>query len=192
MQNYIVTISRTYGSGGKAIGRKISELLGIPYCNRELLELDSTEPEEKLTFSLKKDSVASEASDPVFITDDQHFHIQSEKIRILADQGPCVIVGRCADHILEGRENLIKIFIHASQRNCMRRIMKLYEFLPDEAKAAIASVNRERSAYYQYYTGKEWHRPDQYGLCLDSGALGIDESAEFLCDYIKRYLKAAQ
>lgn len=189
MKNYIVTISRTYGSGGKAIGKLLSQRLSIPYCNRELLEMETDYTDEKLSFSLASNG-DSDQEEPLFKTDDRMFEYQSARIREIADKGSCLIVGRCADHILAGRDNLIKIYIYASQRNCMRRIMNLYGFYPEEAKAAIASANRERAAYYKHYTGKEWHLPQQYDLCIDSGVLGFEDCAGLIEDYIARRLKA--
>lgn len=176
----IITIARSYGSGGKEIGRALAKELGIKYYGRELFE--ASENEDSIYSgddeSMRKFSLGET---------DELFKRQSELIRNAAEQGDCVIVGRCADFVLRDRTDVIKIYLYAPPRECMRRVIRLYELNPEDAKELIRSMNKTRGDYYLYNTGQEWSDPMHYDICLNTAGLGTERCIEILRCYIKAY-----
>lgn len=187
---YIITISRTYGSGGKEIGKALAEALGIKYYGREFLkpqiENDFDDDESvRLSLSLKGDEID-------FETEDKKYDFQSKMIADLAKTESCVFVGRCADYVLRDMDNLIKIYIHARPRYCLRRVMRLFELNPDDAKSLIYSMNKSRGEYYKYHTKQDRDNAANYDLCLDISDFSTEESVDFLKDFIERKLKSLE
>ena len=183
---YAVTIARTYGSGGKEIGKEIARKLGIDYYSHRSLSDEHTNDyvdDEAITYSLviKDGEVDFEAEDKVFKS-------QSEAIRSIAAEKSCLIIGRCADFVLEGCSNLVKIFITASPRDCMRRVMHLYELNPEDAKSLIHTMNKSRGEYYLYHTGRSRDNAENYDLSINVSGLGIEESADIIIEFIKKKL----
>lgn len=204
MKNFVVTISRSYGSGGKVIGKQLAEELGIGYYDREIINIaadDSgisetlfAENDENVKFSLFKSAEPRYKDDiidpgePKFVSDDNLFNYQAKAIKRLADTKSCVIVGRCGDYILKDHENVVRIFITAPDRACLRRIMELYSQNPEDAKSLIKSTNKQRSSYYKHYTGNEWNDPKNFDMCLNSDSLGFDGTVQMIKSYIKAKL----
>lgn len=190
MKNYIITIARSYGSGGKRIGKQLAKELEIPYHGRELSEflLDSDPSvldamDETLDYSLKTSGRHSLTDDPVFVSDDKLFEHQSNVIRTLAEKESCVIVGRCADYVLRDFENVIRIYLYAPLRYCMKSVMDLYSLYPDDAKQLIASMNKSRDDYYKYYTDQSRDNASNYDLCLNTGVLGFEKTIQMIINY---------
>ena len=183
---FAVTIARTYGSGGKEIGKEIAKNLGIDYYNHRSLSDEHTNDyvdDEAISYSLviKDGEVDFEAEDKVF-------KAQSEAIRRIAAEKSCLILGRCADYVLEDYDNVIKIFITASPRDCMRRVMRLYELNPEDAKSLIHTMNKSRSEYYSYHTGRFRDNATNYDLSINVSGFEIEESAKIITEFIKRKL----
>lgn len=182
--NRVVTVSREFGSGGREVGVKLAEALGIPFYDKELISMaaDDMEIAEEAFRRYDEHIVEDDSLDRRFHhafseiytipMSDQIFLAQSNVIRRLAAHGPCVIVGRCADMILEDSVNL---FIYSKMK---RRVARLLELEPGsterEMERRIREVDRKRKDYYQYYTGNTWGRSQNYHLCLDSGLVGVD------------------
>lgn len=193
MKSYpIITIGRQYGSGGREIGRAVAERLGIPYYDNELITMAAEEsgfaPElfrnadknasNSFLFSLSMYGVAT--GNFTMPLADRVFLIQSDIIRKVAAEGPCVIVGRCADYILRDEPNCLSVFFHAPLAFRMQHAVAHYEVEEAVVKEEITKTDKKRSVYYLHFTGGKWGQGDQYQLTLDTGALGIDTAAEIL------------
>ena len=189
MKKYVITISREYGSGGHDIGKRLAGLLGVPFYDREIVELtaqkhgldaaDLQEMEDKsrtpLPFGLGGMGVNPDSADRLFI-------LQSQTIIGLAKQ-PCVIVGRCADFVLRDHPDRISFFIYSSMKQRLDNAKKQAEAYKNAGLREIEKMDRRRAAYYKYHTGQEWGKPSNYHLCVDSGVLGMataDALAAFL------------
>lgn len=202
--NLIIAIGRQYGSAGRHIGEELAKKLGIPFYDNELIKLAAEksglahhvvdQADEKATNSLLYTLAMGSSfwggnahiafdmpiNDKLFIT-------QSDIIRGIADGGPAVIVGRCADYVLREYPNLIKVFIHASLDFRAQHVAELHNITPDKAKDVIVKTDKRRSNYYNYYTGQKWGKIDNYDLSLDSSKLGIETTAEMLYQYVEFY-----
>ncbi len=191
----IITISREFGSGGREIGFRLAKNLGIPFYDRELMSRaaeDSNIAEDVFHANDEKIAHMKRKNDSEYITvapyspvyeipvSDQLFVIQSKIIRLIAQEGSCVIIGRCSDVIIE---NSFRVFVTASLKKRMERLIAL-EKEPDvdirKMEAHIRDVDRRRREYYQYYSGNEWGKPKNYDLCLNSGTLGVAGCVEMI------------
>ena len=191
MKKKIVTISRQYGSGGRYIGKKLSEKLGIPCYDEKLIDMVAkesgfaqdfvAEKGERMTGSLLF-NIASSLSfaNNVFSTNngvtlqDEIYFTQNRIIKELADKGPCVIVGRCADYILREREDCLNVFIFADNESKIERAEKYFNITREEAPAVLKKKDKARANHYKYYTDQEWGMASNYDLCLNSGLIGIE------------------
>ena len=190
MQKKIVTISRQYGSGGRYIGKKLSEKLGSPCYDEKLIDMVAkesgfaqdfvAEKGERMTGSLLF-NIASSLSyannvfsgNGVSLQDEIYF-IQNKIIKDLAEKGSCVIVGRCADYILRERDDVLNVFIHADMASKINRAVTYFGITEDQAPALLKKKDKARSNHYKYYTDQDWGMASNYDLSLNSGALGID------------------
>ena len=103
----------------------------------------------------------------------------------IADEGPCILVGRCADYALESYKNVVSVFIHADMSARIRRIARIYDLTDAKAKERIVKTDKSRASYYNYYTNKKWSNADSYELCLTSSELGIDGTAQAIINYVQ-------
>lgn len=198
----IVTIGRQYGSGGKEIGRRLAEELGVPFYDEELAEAvaeaSNVHPDvvksadEKATNSFLYSLVAgglrgvNDAIQYEMPINDKVFINQSKYIKEIAKDGGCVIVGRCADYVLDGNPDLFRVFLFSDMESKIARIMKLYGMNEKQAKDAIVKTEKTRRTYYNYYTDRTWGDMSSYDLCLNVGKIGIDESIEIIKDYVTK------
>lgn len=190
--NKVITISREYGSGGRELGIKLSEAFGIPFYDKELIALAAQDGKvEKSILQINDEvspdltSYSSYAVPPHYQIAMSHqiFDLQSKVIRELAAKGPCVIVGRCADSILDDSFNL---FIYSDIKYRVQRKREIdRDTPPAKMEEFIRSIDKKRKEYYEYYTGKIWGMASHYHLCLDSGLVGIDGCLETALAYIK-------
>ena len=186
--NRVITISREFGSGGRTIGRKVAEKLGIPCYDAEIIEKIAEESGYSGDYIRKEGEGASDrwlsnlfsnrAMGPT--NQDTIWVIQSRIIRELAEKGPCVIVGRCADYVLRGQADLLNVFIHADPQKRADRIVREYGEREASPLERIREKDRRRAAYHRFYTDLKWGHAQNYHLCLDSGVLGIDKCAELI------------
>jgi len=192
MENYIITVARGFGTGGKQISLKLAEKLGIqcyenriPYLASKLSGIDETEfmlVDEKLKSSgigrkLKElpMQILPHPQTERFKSEDRLFDYQAEIIRQLSETESCVIVGKCADYILKDRKNVISVYIEAPRDYCVQRIMKRMHCGEFQAHALISQTDQYRAEYYKYYThGNSWPRPENYDMVLNSARLGED------------------
>lgn len=211
-KQYVIVIGRKYGSGGREIGERLAKILGIPLYDKTILgkvaeeqkiddsrlrEMDEYLNAHRFTnigLQLKKTtfnpSSLFEAHPEGIIDREKVFQWQSDVIRKLAEAGPCIIIGRCADEVLKDHPNLISLFITAPLAVREGRIRQLYPDLPGEKNQSfreyINQTDRLRSHYYNYHTGRDWGDIRNYEMVLDSSKLGVPGTADFLAEYIKR------
>ncbi len=199
MEKTIVTISREFGSGGRSIGRAVAEKLGIPFYDKELVEQIALESgfapkfvEENGEHS-PSGSLFSYAFAPQGVpgimnglsTADFLWNVQCSVILQLAEKGACVIVGRNADYILKDRENVLNVFIHAPIEYRADRIVRLYGESEKAPEQRLQEKDKRRKVNYQHYTGRNWGAAENYDISLNSGALGIEQCADIICEVIK-------
>lgn len=200
--NTIITIGRQYGSGGREIGMKLAEAYGIKCYDRDLLQLAAKEsglcedifnhydekPTNSFLYSLVMDTYLvggySSASFLDMPINHKVFLAQFETIKNIANKGPCVIVGRCADYALAEYKNCASIFIHADIHWRIKRISQLLNVSEDKAKEIIHKTDKRRSSYYNYYSNKKWGEAKGYKLSIDSSVVGIDDTVQLIQDYI--------
>ncbi|WP_333678113.1 cytidylate kinase-like family protein [Muricomes intestini] len=203
MENYVITIARGFGSGGKEIAIKLGERLGISCYERQLLTMASdqsgideglfVETDERLRGKyianwLRKIPFTAvlEPNEKDFVSDINLFNIQAELIRSLAKSESCIIVGKCADHILKDYKNVISLYVEAPRSACVKSIMNKMYISEERANQLIHSTDRYRAQYYNYYTGgKDWTNPINYDLILNSNRIGRDNCVEVIMEYIK-------
>lgn len=201
---YVITIDRLYGSGGRIMGRRLSEELGIPFYDEEILKMASEESavsenlfrlnDEKagsnlfframggLNSSLEEPSVDDDVASP-----ENLFRFQARMIRKVAAEQPCIIMGRCADFILtaEGTENLIRLFVYADIQTCIRRTMEVDGVDTKEALRRVNRISRQRKDYYKYYTGKDWEDMTNYDLPINASMLEPDAAVQLVKEYLR-------
>ena len=196
MGNKIITVSRQFGSGGRTIGRLAAEKLGIPCYDQELIEKIAKESglaeeyvEERGEHLPSSNWIANALavrSVSGMINEDQLWSTQCRVILDLAEQGPCVIVGRCADHILKDKHDLLRVFIHAPIEKRAERIINVYgEKKEVSIEKRINDKDKRRKAYYQLYTDCEWGVAENYDVSLNSAAFGIEKCADFIVELYK-------
>ena len=204
MSKFVITIGRQSGTGGREIGMKLAEKLGVKCYDKELITraakesglaeeiIDSHDekPNKSFLYSLVMDSYDMGLGGGYTDIPLSHkvFLAQLNAIKQIADEESCVIVGRCADYALEGRENLIRVFVTGEEEHKIARLEKTYNLNADDAKSLMKKKDKERSSYYNYYSNKDWGKADSYDLCISSTLLGVEGSVECLYNIIKHVL----
>ena len=193
MKKVVITIGREFGSGGREIGIKLSEKLNIPFYDKKLIlhTAEKTNLEESI---IEKHD--EQHSFPVFSSSnifdiyqmpmsDRIYIAQADVIRDLAEKESCIIVGRCADFILDDNPDVFKVFITAPMKDKIERKRPLLEGKSDaEIRAHIAKIDKKRAKYYTYYTDRTWGSAATYNLCVDSSKVGIDGAVELIASAI--------
>lgn len=198
----IVTIGREFGSGGRVIGEKLAEKLGVRCYDKELLTLAAKEsgmckelfethdekPTNSFLYSLVMDTYSLGYTTSSFVDmpiNHKVFLAQFDTIKNLASRESCVVVGRCADYALADYPNVTTAFICANMEDRIKRICRLYEKDPDKAKDMIVKTDKKRANYYNYYSSKKWGDARSYHLCLNSSMLGIEGTVDAILEYLK-------
>lgn len=200
--NTIITIGRQFGSGGREIAETIAKKLDIPMYDKEMLaiaakdsgicqelfESHDEKPTNSFLYSLVMDTYSIGYSANTYMDmpiNHKVFLAQFDAIKRIANEGPCVLVGRCADYALESYPNCLSVFIHADLDARVQRIARMYDLTTAKAKDMIVKTDKKRSTYYNYYTNKKWSSAESYELCLDSSKLGIQGTADAIISYIE-------
>ncbi len=202
MKNFVITIARGFGSGGRDIGMRLSKELGIPCYDRQIITMASDksgidesiflETDEKLRGKyianwlrrIPVDNVI-EPTEKDFVSDINLFNIQAQIIRGLARTESCIIIGKCADYILRKYPNVISIYIEATRDECVKSIKEKMHVSTERANQLIHSTDKNRAKYYNYYTGGEdWTNPTNYDLVLNSGRIGREKCVELIKDFV--------
>lgn len=196
----IVTISRQCGSGGHSIGEKLSKELGIPLYDREIIEMTAKESgltnefieesNERITNSV----LFNIANSMTYATQvfsggtvslvDEVFFIQCRVIKELAERGPCIFVGRCADYVLKERDDILNVFVHADKEFRVERFAKNNQCSEKEAEIAIKKRDKGRQNYHKYYSDREWGKSENYDLIFNSQKIGIDTCVKIIADVV--------
>ncbi|MDO4632878.1 MAG: cytidylate kinase-like family protein [Eubacteriales bacterium] len=192
MKHQIITISREFGSGGRTIGKQLAQKLGIPCYDEEIINQIAEESGLTKEFIRESGEYAPSGSwlgNALTGRDlygrsinDAVWNLQKSVIQQLAEQGDCVIVGRCADYILRETADCLTVFIHASLEKRAERIVKVYGEREESPKKRLQDKDRRRKAYYQFYTDVKWGDVRNYQITLDSGVIGIEKCVEILAD----------
>ena len=201
MKPYIITIARQYGSGGKTVGKMLSDRLHIPFYNREIITMASEDSginavlftDERLKPDLitrlksryKGNLPLPNDSSKAYLRDDALFDYQEKIIRQLADQGPCVLIGRCADYVLKGRPDVVRVFVHADADFCLEQAMKVDSLPEEEVVRKIAEIDEYRAKYYKHHAGHDWYDARNDDISLNSGVLGFDGVVEEIIQYME-------
>lgn len=187
-QGAVITIAREHGSAGKRIGQMAAEKLGIPCYYKELVALAAQESGLAQEFISGINSDENAVMRELYLTTDpvkRAVAAQEKAIRHIADAGSCVIIGRSADYVLRGYQNVVRIFIYAPKSYREKKIMEMYGDSPEAAKKSIARSDAARSAYYKSVSGQEWGNPHGYELCIDA-SVGEEAAADLICSYIRQ------
>ncbi|MCR5789680.1 MAG: cytidylate kinase-like family protein [Lachnospiraceae bacterium] len=201
--NHIITISRAFGSGGSEIAGKLAKRLNIKYYDKDLLKRAAEEsgmaheifenhdekPTSSFLYNLVMDTYSfSYGSSPYVEMPISHkvFLAQFETIKNIAKEGPCIIVGRCADYALAEMDNVINLFIYADLDARVERISKKYNMTSEKAREMIQKKDKQRANYHNFYSSFKWGKADTYDLCIDSHILGIEGTVSFLEEYVRR------
>ena len=201
-ENLIITIGRQFGSGGREVAKKVAEMLDINFYDKELIALAAKESglseelfegiedmsSNSLLYSLVMGIQSGNGSyyryGDVFNSDGL-FRVQSQVIRELAEKGPCVVVGRCADYILREQPKLLNVFIHAEPECRIKRICELHNINEKDAAATMKKTDKRRGSFYNFYTSQTWGNVNNYHLAVNTSKLGIEGAAQLIVDATK-------
>ncbi len=198
----IVTIGRQYGSGGLEIGAKLAEKLGVKIYGKEMLkraaqesglaeelfEAHDEKPTNSFLYSLVMGNYTlsySGSGRTELPINHKVFLAQFDTIKNIAKEGPCVLVGRCADYALEELDNVVTVFIYSDMDARIERICKRLGLPESKAKDIIQKTDKKRANYYNYYTNKQWGDTSSYDLCINSAKTGVDGTVEALLEYVR-------
>lgn len=193
----IITISREFGSGGRLIGRRLAEKLDVPYYDKELLDriaeesgfcremMEDAEKKAKNSFlySLASAMGTGESGPESLSLNERFFLAQFDTIKKIADEGSCVIVGRCADYILRGMKEATHVFIYAEEADKIKRAVQEYGVPEDSVKKIMKDTDKARANYYAYHTGRKWGEHVNYNLSIDSGYIEIEDIVDLIIKY---------
>lgn len=203
--NTIITIGRQFGSGGREIGQKLAENFGIKYYDKELLSRAAKDsgfceemiqnhderPTNSFLYNLVMDTYSFGYNSSFVDMPISHkvFLAQFDTIKKIASEGPCVIVGRCADYALQDYQNCLNIFIHSDEKFKVKYIMNRFDDITTEQKAIdmMNKKDKQRQSYYNYYTSKKWGRADNYDLSINSSILGIDGTVKLITQFVEDF-----
>ena len=204
--NTIITIGRQFGSGGREIGEKLAEHFGIKCYDKELLSRAAKEsgfceemiqnhderPTNSFLYNLVMDTYSFGYNASSFVDmpiSHKVFLAQFDTIKKIANEGPCVIVGRCADYALADYDNVLNLFIHGNEECKIKRLKERFDDITtdDKAREMMNKKDKQRQSYYNYYSSKKWGRADSYDLCINSSILGIDGTVKFIIQYIEDF-----
>lgn len=196
----IITISREFGSGGRTIGKMVAEKLGIPFYDKELVDHIALQSGFAPTYIEEHGEHAPSGSMFAYAFAPQGAHggvsglstadflwsVQCKVILQLAEEGPCVIVGRNADYILKDRTDCLHVYIHANADYRAKRIVQLYGSSEKSPEARLQEKDKRRRVNYHHYTGRTWGTAQNYDMCLNSSKLGIDACADLIVSIINQ------
>jgi len=204
--NFVITIGRQFGSGGRELGMCLAKKLGIAYYDKELLLEAAKKAGVSEEFFKRSDEKFPKFLNGIFsfsmgynpytvytgstsISDDNLYRAMSDLIHSLAEESSCVIVGRSSDYVLRDHPRCINVFVHAPIEECVKRIMNRGDSLTEQQARSLAEkTNKLRASYYNFYTDKTWGDAKTYDLTVDSSKMPMDDVADVVCDYVRRRL----
>lgn len=199
----IITISRQYGSGGREIGQKLAESFGIPFYDNELISRAAKESgfaestfenaesraSNSLLYSIARGMTSFGTQDIGFSNlslDDRIYIAQANVIRKVASEGPCVIVGRCADYILRKMDNVINVFVWADMKFRVERSIRIDHMPENRIEEELIKLDKRRANYHNFHTSEKWGQAENYHLSIRSSLVGIDGAVECIKLYVER------
>lgn len=202
--NTIITIGRQFGSGGREIGQKVADYFGIKYYDRELItraakesgyceemiENNDERPTNSFLYNLVMDTYSFGYNSSSFVDmplSHKVFLAQFDTIKKIADEGPCVIVGRCADYALADYQNVLNLFIFADEEHKIKRLMEHHGISEAKARDMMIKKDKQRQSYYNYYSSKKWGRADTYDMAINSSVLGIDGTVKLVVQMVEDF-----
>lgn len=204
--NTIITIGRKFGSGGREIGELVAKHYGIPCYDKELLTRAAKEsgfceemikehderPNNSFLYNLVMDTYSFGYNSASFVDmpiSHKVFLAQFNTIKKYADEGPCVIVGRCADYALADYENSLHLFIHGDEEKRIKKIQKKYNLTEAKAEDMVSKKDKQRQSYYNYYTSKKWGSVDSYDATIDSMTFGVEGTLNLIIQLVDEFEK---
>lgn len=196
MTNRVITITRQYGSGGREIGRKLADEMGVEFFDNKLLEVaagssgihkshfEQNDEKRSNSFLYLLSTAYSQGGVPF---DDALFFAQLEAIQKIASEQSCVIIGRCADYALRDFSKILNVFICAPFEVRVKRAKEIYGISEKHVTDYVKRIDKQRTSYYNYYTDKRWGQPQNYHICVDSSALGIDGSVKLIKQFVDSF-----
>ena len=202
-KHFVLTIERQYGSGGRLTGKRLAEELGIHFYDEEILKMTSETSAigeqyfrladeragnnmlYRIVTSMKPELTEPDKDGPNITSPENLFRFQSSVIRKLAQEESCIIIGRCADYVLDGTENLVRLFVYAEIEERINKVREKGYFPEEDILKNIKRIDRERRDYYRYYTGKSWENLENYDLMINTTKLSYDDMVECVVDYLK-------
>ena len=201
-KKFVITVGRQYGSGGAEMAKRLGERLGLHVYDKEILKMTSEESGIRESYFHLADekagnkllyriihSLIPENGTPSLgsdlISSDNLFRFQSSVIRKLAQEESCIIIGRCADYVLDGTETLVRLFVYAEIEERINKVREKGYFPEEDILKNIKRIDRERRDYYRYYTGKSWENLENYDLMINTTKLSYDDMVECVVDYLK-------
>lgn len=202
--NTIITLGRQFGTAGHEIGEKLADKFGIKCYDKELIKIAAKEsglcpeilennderPTNSFLYSLVMDTYSFGLTNNNYVDmplSHKVFLAQFETIKKIASEGPCVLVGRCADYALADFDNCINLFVYGDMENRVKRIMDKYDLSEKEARDSIIKKDKQRSSYYNYYSTKKWGKAETYDMCIDSFVLGVEGTVDMLYHFVKKF-----
>ncbi len=201
MKNFVITIARGFGSGGKTIGRLLAQRLDVDYYDNDLIRLASEESginielfgkaDERVKTNLFKKYSGNLGEDVIppdsdeFVSNDNLFNYQAKIIRSLAEKQNCIIIGRCGDFILKDHPNTVRLYVYADKATCIENVMDIYGVSPKQAAKRIEEIDKARANYYKYYTGGTWSDVANYDLCINTTEIGFEKSVDVILSYMR-------
>lgn len=204
--NTVITIGRQFGSAGHEIGSKLAEKLGIVCYDKdlikrvskesglcpEILENNDERPTNSFLYNLVMDTYSFGMTTSNYVDmplSHKVFLAQFDTIKKVASEGPCIIVGRCADYALADFDNCVRVFIYGNIEKRIERIKNKYNLTEKEAKELISKKDKQRSSYYNFYSTKKWGSAETYDLCIDSTVIGVDGTVELIAQFVNCFEK---
>ena len=199
----VITISREYGSGGRIIGRRLAEKLDIPYYDRDTINErisqesgydkdmfagQEAKAKNSFLYSLASAMGTGEAGPESLSLNERLFLAQFDTIRKIAEEGSCVIVGRCADYILRGIPYATNVFIYAEEADKIKRAVEVYGDPEDQVRKIMRNADKARANYYAYHTGRKWGDHVNFNLSLDSGYLELEDAVDLIIMYTEKQI----
>ena len=196
--SYIITIGRQFGCGAHEIGTRLAEKLGVPYYDKELMKRASKDsgfdenlfkfydekPTRSFLFNVSTDGLVPMNNNGISL-EDRIMQYQFDTIKNIAEEGSCIIVGRCAEYVLRDYDNMLSIFLHADDEYRLSRVTEKYGYTRKDAQKEIKATDKKRAKFHNFYSDKKWGEADTYDLCINVAKIGTDKTVDLIEEYIK-------